>query len=89
VTGYQDEWKSIALKALYQHGFADHWQTDQDSLDAYLGLLRDRAIPRCIQDHHSLFHTLEEILAIKNAGNTITFPDPKWQALMRLIWSDE
>jgi hypothetical protein len=88
-TSYRDEWQAIALKALYQHGFADHWRTDQDNLDAYLGLLREQRIPRCIHDHLNLFHTLEEILAIKNAGNTLTFPDPRRQALMRLIWPDE
>mgnify|MGYP003632065180 CR=1 FL=1 len=88
-TSYRDEWKAIALKAIYHHGFADHSHTDRDNLDAYLGLLREQRIPHCIQDHLSLFHTLEEILAIQNAGNTLTFPDPRRQSLMRLIWPDE
>jgi hypothetical protein len=88
-TSYRDEWKAIALKAIYHHGFADHRHTDRDNLDAYLGLLREQRVPHCIHDHLSLFHTLEEILAIKNAGNTLTFPDPRRQSLMRLIWPDK
>jgi hypothetical protein len=88
-TSYQDEWKSIALKAVYKKGFPDQWRTDQDNLDVYLGFLRDQAIPRCIHDHLSLFQTLEEIMAIQRSDNTITFPDPKRQALMRLIWPEE
>lgn len=88
-TSYRDEWRSIALKALYKNGFADHGRIDQDNLQAYIGFLRDQAIPRCIHDHFRLFQALEEILAIQRAGNTISFPDPRRKSVLRLIWPDE
>ncbi|WP_339847600.1 hypothetical protein [uncultured Halopseudomonas sp.] len=87
-TSYRDEWKAIALKAIHKHGFADESQTDLDNLDQYLGVLLEKSIPQCIQNHPSLFHTLDEILAIQGSNNTITFPDPRRQALMRLIWPE-
>lgn len=88
-TSYRDEWTSLATKALFNHGFADHWRTDQDNLEAYVRKLRDQAIPRCIHDHVGLFHMLGEIMAIERSGNTVTFPDPRRQALTRLIWPDK
>lgn len=85
-TSHRDEWQSIAVKALHRHGFTAAGQTDQQSLDAYLGFLRDEMIPRCIQDHLKLFQSLDEVLAIQQSENTIIFPDPRRRALMRMIW---
>lgn len=85
-TSHRDEWQSIAVKALHKHGFDGNGQTDQQSLNAYLAFLRVDVIPRCIQDHPALFRSLEEVLAIQQSENTITFPDPRRRALMRMIW---
>lgn len=85
-TSYRDEWKAIALRAVYKNGFSDQQRTDQENLDVYLGFLREEAIPRCTQDHSRLFQALEEVLAIQRSGNTITFPGPRRRSLMRLIW---
>jgi len=75
-TSYRDEWKAIALKALYRHGVSDEGGTDEQKLEAYLRSLRDDVIPRCKRNNAELFDALEEILAIQRADNTITFPGP-------------
>ncbi|MBE0486082.1 hypothetical protein [Marinobacter sp.] len=88
-TSYRHEWTSIATRALFNHGFADHWRTDQDNLDRYLASLREQSIPRCIHNHVGLFQMLGEVIAIQRSDNTIAFPDPRRRALMRLIWPEQ
>lgn len=88
-TSYRHEWTSIATRALFNHGFTDHWRTDQDNLDRYLGMLREQSIPRCIHNQGGLFQMLGEVIAMQRSANTIAFPDPRRRALMRLIWPDE
>ncbi|KPQ28946.1 MAG: hypothetical protein HLUCCX14_08645 [Marinobacter excellens HL-55] len=87
-TSYRDEWTSIATKALFNHGFADHWRSDQDNLDRYLGFLKEQSIPRCIHNHVGLFQMLGEAIAVQRSENTLAFPDPRRRALMRMIWPE-
>lgn len=88
-TGYRDEWRAIATRALFRNAFEDHWRPDEENLDRYLGFLRDEAIPRCVHDNIELFRMLGEILAIAKSDNTTAFPDPKRRALMRIIWPEK
>ncbi len=85
-SSYRDEWQAIAVKAIYQHAFPDQAESDQNNLQRYLAHLHNLAIPRCQQEHPRLFRALEEIRAIAQAGNTLTFPDPRRKAIARLIW---
>jgi len=87
-TGYRDEWRAIATRALFRNAFDDHWRTDEDNLDRYLTFLRDQAIPRCVHDNIELFRMLGEVLAIARSDNAIAFPDPKRRALMKIIWAE-
>lgn len=87
--GYRDEWRAIAIRALFNHAFNDHWRSDRDNLDRYLKFLRDQAIPGCIRENVGLFRILGEILAIAHSENAITFPDPKRRALMAMIWPEK
>ncbi|MCK7550683.1 MULTISPECIES: hypothetical protein [Marinobacter] len=87
-SGYRDEWRALATRALFRHAFDDHWRSDPDNLNRYLAYLRDQAIPRCIHEHIGLFRTLGEVLAIARADNAVAFPDPTRQALMELIWPE-
>lgn len=86
--GLRHEWRAIAVRAVYRNAFADHWRSDADNLERYLAHLREQAIPRCIHDHIELFRRLGEILAVNEARNAVPFPDPKRQALMKLIWPE-
>ncbi|MFB2763906.1 hypothetical protein ACE062_09935 [Marinobacter shengliensis] len=88
-TSYRHEWTSIATRALFNHGFTDHWRTDQDNLDRYLGSLKEQSIPRCIHNQVGLFQMLEEVIAIQRSDNTIPFPDPRRRSLTRLIWPEQ
>lgn len=88
-TGYHDEWRSLAVRALFDNAFSDHWRSDQENLDRYIEFLLKQAIPRCIHDNIGLFRTLGEVLAIARSDNTIRFPDPKRRALMDIIWPDD
>jgi len=85
---YCDEWRSIAVRAVFSQGFSEHWRTDEENLEQYLLFLRTEAIPRCIHDHIDLFRRLGESLLINESENTIRFPDPKRRALMKLIWPE-
>lgn len=87
-TSYRHEWTSIAIRALFNHGFTDHWRTDQDNLDRYLGSLKEQSIPRCIHNHVGLFRMLGEAIAVQRSENTLAFPDPRRRALMRMIWPE-
>lgn len=31
-TGYRDEWRAIATRALFRNAFGDHWRPDEDHL---------------------------------------------------------
>ncbi|MFO7992563.1 MAG: hypothetical protein R6U69_00215 [Marinobacter sp.] len=87
--GYRHEWRAIAIRALFNHAFTDHWRSDRDNLDCYLKSLRDQAIPGCIRENVGLFRILGEILTIARSDNAITFPDPGRQALMTMIWPEK
>lgn len=88
-TGHRDEWRAIAIRALFNHAFSDHWRSDRDNLDRYLHTLRNQAIPRCIHDNIRLFRSLGEILAISQSEKAILFPDANRQALMKMIWPEK
>ena len=85
---YRDEWRSIAIRALFEHGFPDHWRSDEENLQRSLAELREQAIPRCIHNHHRLFRRLGEVLEIQASENTVVFPAPRRRALMKLIWPE-
>lgn len=87
-SSYRDEWRSITTRALVDHGFPDHWRTDEENLEAYVNYLRDEAIPRCIHNNIQLFRRLGEVLQIAESDNTLTFPDPRRRALLRMIWPE-
>ena len=88
-TGYRDEWRAIATRALFRNAFGDHWRPDEENLDRYMGFLRDQAIPRCVHENIDLFRMLGEVLAIGRSDNAIAFPDPKRRALMKIIWPEK
>ena len=88
-TSYRDEWRSIVARALIRNAFADHWRTDQENLNRYLAYLRDHAIPRCVHDNIGVFRMLGEVLAISESENAVVFPDPRRQALMKMIWPEK
>ncbi len=88
-TGYRDEWRAIATRAMFRNAFGDHWRPDQENLDRYMTFLRDRAIPRCVHENIELFRMLGEVLAICRSDNAITFPDRRRQALMNIIWPEK
>lgn len=88
-TGYRDEWRAIATRALFRNAFGDHWRSDEDNLDRYLSFLREQAIPRCVHENIDLFRMLGEVLAIARSDNAIAFPDPKRRALMKIIWPEK
>lgn len=88
-TGYRDEWRAIAVRALFNHAFSEHWRSDRDNLDSYLHSLQRHTIPNCIHENIGLFRILGEILTIAYSDNAITFPDPKRQALMKMIWPEQ
>ncbi len=83
---YRDEWRSIAIRACFDHGFEDHWRSDQENLERYITRLQREDIPRCIHDNIPLFRSLGEIFQILESDNTLHFPDPRRKALMSLIW---
>jgi hypothetical protein len=85
---YCDEWRAIAVRAVFKHGFSDHWRSDEENLDLYFLYLRQEAIPRCIHNHIDLFRSLGEVLQIEQSGNTIRFPDARRRALMKIIWPE-
>ncbi|MBS3805325.1 MAG: hypothetical protein KGY54_12310 [Oleiphilaceae bacterium] len=87
-TGYRDEWRALATRALFIHGFSDGGRSDRDNLECYLEFLNGQAIPRCIHENIGLFRTLREVLAIVQSDNAIPFPDPKRQALIKMIWPE-
>ncbi|MEQ5816270.1 hypothetical protein J3362_12215 [Marinobacter sp. NFXS11] len=87
-TGYRDEWRAIATRALFRDAFGDHWRPDEENLDRYLNYLKDEAIPRCVHDNIELFRMLGEVLSIARSDNAIAFPDPKRRALMKIIWPE-
>lgn len=88
-TGYRDEWRAIATRALFRNAFGDHWRPDEENLDRYMGFLRDQAIPRCVHENTELFRMLGEVLAISSSDNAVAFPDPKRRALMNIIWPEK
>ena len=88
-TGYRDEWRAIATRALFRNAFDDHWRPDEENLERYLHFLRDEAIPRCVHDNIELFRMLGEVLSIARSDNAIAFPDPKRRALMKIIWPEK
>jgi len=88
-TGYRDEWRAIATRALFRNAFGDHWRPDEENLERYLDFLRDEAIPRCVHDNIELFRMLGEVLSIARSDNAIAFPDPKRRALMKIIWPEK
>jgi hypothetical protein len=88
-TGYRDEWRAIATRALFRNAFGDHWRPDEENLERYLHFLRDEAIPRCVHDNIELFRMLGEVLSIARSDNAIAFPDPKRRALMKIIWPEK
>ena len=87
-SSYREEWRRLAVRGLHDHGFADHWESDQDNLERYAEHLARQAIPQCIHEHIDLFRTLGQALAIDQAGNTLRFPDRGRQSVMRLIWPE-
>lgn len=87
-TSYCDEWRSLAVRGLFRHGFSDHGRADETNLENYLGFLRNEAIPRCIVANSELFRCLGEVLLIAQADNTLVFRDPKRRAVMKLIWPE-
>lgn len=87
-TSHRDEWKAIAVKALHRNAFRENGQTDEKNLEDYLGLLQEYAIDQCKTDNAELFRCLEQLLAIEQAANTITFHDAKRREVLRLIWPD-
>lgn len=87
--GYRDEWRAIATRALFRNAFGDHWRSDEENLERYLGFLRNQAIPRCVHENIELFRMLGEVLAIGRSDNAIAFPDPKRRALMKIIWPEK
>lgn len=87
-TSYYDEWRSLAVRGLFDHGFRDHWRSEPENLEAYVEYLRRDAIPRCIHNHIELFRRLGEILQIASADNTLVFRDPRRRAVMKLIWPE-
>ena len=38
-TGYRDEWRAIATRALFRNAFGDHWRPDEENLERYLVFL--------------------------------------------------
>ena len=88
-TGYRDEWRAIATRALFRNAFGDHWRADEENLDRYLNFLKDEAIPRCVHDNIELFRMLGEVLSIASSDNAIAFPDPKRRALIKIIWPEK
>lgn len=85
---YRDEWRAIAIRAIYDHAFTDHWLTDEENLNNYLRFLKEDAIPKCIHNHVGLFRKLGEVLQIDRSDNTVAFPDPDKRALMKIIWPE-
>jgi hypothetical protein len=85
---YSDEWRAIAIRAIFTNAFADHWRSDEENLERYIGYLRREAVPRTIHNHIELFRRLGEILQIRGSDNTVSFPDPGRQALMKIIWPE-
>lgn len=88
MTGYRDEWRGLATRALFKNAFADHSRSDQENLQRYLNDLRHHSIPRCMEENIELFGMLAEIIAIARSHNTVAFPDPQRQALMKIIWPE-
>lgn len=87
-TGYRDEWRAIATRALFRNAFGDHLRSDEENLERYLEFLRNEAIPRCVHENIELFRMLGEVLSISRSDNAIAFPDPKRRALMKIIWPE-
>lgn len=87
-SSYRDEWRSLAIRAVFKHGFSDHWRSDEDNLQRYLDHLKGELIPRCIHNNSVLFRRLGEVLQIQSSDNTLVFPSPRRRALMSLIWPD-
>jgi hypothetical protein len=85
---YSDEWRAIATRAIYINAFADHFRTDEENLEQYVGYLRRDAIPRTIHNHIELFRRLGEVIQIRRSDNTLAFPDPARRALMKIIWPE-
>jgi len=88
-TGYRDEWRAIATRALFRNAFGDHWRPDEENLARYMIFLRDQAIPRCVHENIELFRMLGEVLTIAGSENAIAFPDPRRRALMKIIWPEK
>lgn len=88
-SSYYDEWRGLAVRGLFTHGFTEHWRTEPENLQQHLEFLRREAIPRCIHDHIELFRRLGEILQIADADNTLVFRGPKRRAVMKLIWPEK
>lgn len=86
---YADEWRRIAIRAIFDRAFEDPGASDEANLAAYMRYLRNEAIPRCIEEHRPLFRSLDEIHRVLASDNTVTFPDPGKRALMKLIWPEE
>lgn len=85
---YSDEWRAIATRAIFVNAFTDHFRTDEENLARYLDYLRQQAIPRTIHNHIDLFRRLGEVIQIRRSDNTLVFPDPSRQALMKIIWPE-
>jgi hypothetical protein len=88
-SGYCDEWRAIATRALFRNAFGQHWRTDEENLQLYLKYLRSQAIPKCVHQNVELFRMLGEALAIARSDNTIAFPDRQRQALINIIWPEK
>lgn len=87
-TSYRDEWRLLAVRGLFRHGFSDDGSADEKNLEQYLAFLQNEAIPRCIHENTGLFRCLGEIVLIAQAENTLVFRDPKRRAMIRLIWPE-
>ena len=86
---YADEWRRIAIRAIFEGAFEDPGASDEANLAQYMRYLREDAIPRCIETHRPLFRSLYEVLQVLESDNTVPFPDPEKRALMKLIWPEE
>ena len=61
-TGYRDEWRAIATRALFRNAFGDHWRPDEDHLAGEEASVRASCLaeresgalirPYCLKDEH-------------------------------------
>ena len=85
---YEDEWRIIATRAIFEQAFTDSAGSDEENLEHFVRYLIEEAIPHCIRQHPRLFRNLDSILQIIESENTVTFPDPGRRELMKLIWPE-